>query len=151
MRKGLVLVTVCIGVIFIASGYVSRSSAQLRIFSHNTKAHKTGKYANCASCHTLPTTDWTTRKVYGGGPTFPAVATFPYHNSCFGCHTKDIYRKGGGGAFCGTCHTEATMRARAVGRFPVRAHPTQFTTLFPHNVHQDIIASNRPTRDYAVA
>jgi hypothetical protein len=43
------------------------------------------------------------------------------------------------------------MRARAVARFPVRSHPTQFTTLFPHNVHQDVIASYRPQTDYAVA
>ncbi|MEO7539438.1 MAG: cytochrome c3 family protein [Pyrinomonadaceae bacterium] len=149
MRTDLPLILACIAAVLLANGYLTRSSAQLRVFSHNTKAHKTGKYSDCASCHTLPTKNWTTRKVDGGGPTFPDVATFPYHTSCFGCHTQDIYKQGG--AFCGTCHTVATMRARAVGRFPVRAHPTQFTTLFPHNVHQDIIASNKPNRDYAVA
>ena len=80
---------------------------------------------------------------------FPDVATFPSHSSCFACHTRDIYSNGG--AFCGTCHVVPTMRARAVLAFPIKSHPTQFTTLFPHNAHQDIIAINRTSTDVAAA
>jgi hypothetical protein len=43
------------------------------------------------------------------------------------------------------------MRARAVLAFPIRTHPSQFTTLFPHNTHQDLIASNKPEPDFGVA
>jgi hypothetical protein len=148
MRNKVAIVLLGFFAVVLASGYLTESSAQRRIFSHNTKAHKTGKYSNCASCHTLPTKNWTQPRV-DKQASFPDVTNFPYHNSCFGCHTKDIYSQGG--AFCGGCHTVPSMRARAVLRFPIRSHPTQFTTLFPHNVHQDVIASNRPRTDYAVA
>ena len=131
-----------------AGSFLPRSSAQGRIFSHNTPAHKNGKYSNCSSCHALPTKNWMSPR-RDGQPPFPDVATFPSHISCFGCHTKEIYSAGG--AFCGTCHTVATMRARAVKAFPLRTHPSQFTTLFPHNVHQDLIATREQRHDVAVA
>ena len=130
------------GMLF-AGGYPSESTAQRRIFSHNTRAHKEGKYKDCKSCHTLPEKNWAAPRRDKREP-FPDVTTFPYHTSCFGCHTRDVYSRGG--VFCGTCHVVASMRAtggRGVLAFPVRSHPTQFTTLFPHNVHQDLIASNR--------
>jgi hypothetical protein len=151
MKNGLALVVLSLAAVFLISGYLTESSAQRRIFSHNTKAHKTGKYSNCAACHTLPTKNWTSPRA-DKQPSFPDVKNFPYHTSCFGCHSKDIFSRGSGGAFCGGCHTIPSMRAtKATRPFPITAHPTQFTTLFPHNVHQDIIASNKPKREYAVA
>jgi hypothetical protein len=150
MRNALVLIFVSLIAGFLAIGYSTESYAQRRVFSHNTKAHKTGKYSNCASCHTLPTSNWTAPRA-DKQPSFPDVKNFPYHTSCFGCHAKDLFKQGSGGAFCGGCHTIPSMRAtKATRPFPIKAHPTQFTTLFPHNVHQDIIASNAPQRDYAV-
>ena len=149
MRKSLILLMVSAAVCLWAIGNSTPSQAQ-RIFSHNTKAHKTGKYANCSSCHTLPTSNWTAPRL-DKQPPYPDVRLFPYHTSCFGCHTKDIYKQGSAGAFCGGCHTIPSMRAtKATKAFPIKSHPTQFTTLFPHNVHQDIIAGNAPQRDYAV-
>src|SRR5438477_4286601 len=121
--------------------FLPHSSAQGRIFSHNTPAHKQGKFASCSSCHALPTKNWMSPRRDKQAP-FPDVATFPSHISCFGCHTKDIYSNGG--AFCGTCHTVPTMLARDVKAFPIASHPSQFTTLFPHNVHQDLIAEREP-------
>ena len=133
-----------------AAGYLSESLAQKRLgpFSHFTRAHKDGKYSDCSSCHALPTKNWMAPR-RDKDDSFPDVATFPSHTSCFGCHTKDIYTNGG--AFCGTCHTVATMRARAVQPFPARSHSRQFTTYFPHDIHQDIIAANERKQYVAVA
>jgi Cytochrome c7 and related cytochrome c/Class III cytochrome C family len=148
MRSGVrAILFLAAAAVFTASS-LPRSSAQGRVFSHNTAAHKTGKYASCSSCHTLPTKNWMSPR-RDKQPPFPDVATFPSHISCFGCHTKDIYSNGG--AFCGTCHTVPTMRARAVKDFPIRSHPSQFTTLFPHNVHQDLIAERQSEPLVAVA
>lgn len=82
---------------------------------------------------------------------FPDVTDYPFnvpdtkgaakHTACFGCHTTDIYVNGG--AFCAGCHLAAGPRARpgeGLRPFPNKAHATQFTTIFPHDVHQDIIA-----------
>ncbi|HEX3101645.1 MAG TPA: cytochrome c3 family protein, partial [Pyrinomonadaceae bacterium] len=108
-------------------------------FSHSTKEHREGKYASCESCHTMPTQNWATARK----DPYPDVKNYPYHPSCFGCHAKDVYSNGG--AFCGTCHTEASMRARGgtgVLPFPSKSHAMQFTTIFPHDIHQNLIAKN---------
>ena len=138
-----ILLVLAVAFIFAAS-FITTSSAQKRIFSHNTAAHKTGKYSDCSSCHTMPTKNWPAARSDKQSP-FPDVATFPSHASCFGCHTKDIYSNGG--AFCGTCHVVPTMRARAVLAFPIKSHALQFTTIFPHDVHQNLIASNITKND----
>ena len=148
MKNGVRTILLTISAAVFAASFLPRSNAQGRVFSHNTRAHKEGKFASCAACHTLPTKNWMSPR-RDKQPPFPDVATFPSHISCFGCHTKDIYSAGG--AFCGTCHTVPTMRARAVKPFPVASHPSQFTTLFPHNVHQDLIAANEPEPQVAVA
>jgi len=140
----IVLVAFVFGVSFLTT-----SSAQKRLgpFSHNTKAHKEGKYKDCSSCHTMPTKNWATARQ---GP-YPDVATFPSHASCFGCHTKDIYSNGG--AFCGSCHVTPTMRAqggKGVLPFPMKSHSLQFNTIFPHDVHQNLIAVTSPKNDIAV-
>src|SRR6476469_5151776 len=149
MRHRLQLVLIMMALLVAAGSSFRKAAAEGtlgRIFSHNTKAHKTGKYTSCSSCHSLPTRNWTSPR-RDKLPPFPDVTTFPSHASCFGCHTKDIYSAGG--AFCGTCHVVPTMRARAVLAFPVRSHPSQFTTLFPHNTHQDLIASNKTEPDFS--
>ncbi|MGB2753299.1 MAG: hypothetical protein WBC19_14680 [Pyrinomonadaceae bacterium] len=150
MKNSLRILLVTAVAAFFASGVLTTSIAQRRLgaFSHETKAHKDGKYSNCASCHALPTKNWTSPR-RDKLDAYPDVATFPSHTSCFGCHTRDIYSNGG--AFCGTCHTVPTMRAKAVLAFPIKSHKSQFTTIFPHDVHQDLIASNKQTTPYAVA
>src|SRR5258708_9682850 len=146
MKTWLRLILIGSGLLVFASGFFSVTSAQKKVFSHFTNAHRERKYASCSSCHSMPTKNWMAARGDKQEP-FPDVATFPSHTSCFGCHTKDIYSNGG--AFCGTCHTVPTMRARAVQAFPIKSHPTQFTTYFPHDVHQDIIASNVRKSDFA--
>lgn len=141
MKRRLQIISIAAVAILLAASFWNVSTAQRRFFQHSTPAHKNGKYASCASCHSLPTKNWTAPRRDKDQP-FPDVATFPSHTSCFGCHTKDIYSAGG--AFCGTCHTVPTMRARAVLAFPIKSHAKQFETIFPHDVHQDLIASVEP-------
>jgi Cytochrome c7 and related cytochrome c len=125
-----------------------------RIFSHYTKAHKEGKYSDCKSCHatpTFPTRNWISPRPDKQDP-FPDVRNFPYHTACFACHERDKFANGG--AFCAGCHTASGIRAKGgagVRPFPISSHPTQFTTVFPHDVHQDIIAAKPNKGDFATA
>ena len=99
----------------------------------------------------MPTKNWATARNDKQSP-FPDVATFPSHTSCFECHNKrgDIYSNGG--AFCGSCHVVPTMRAsggKGVLPFPMKSHSLQFNTIFPHDVHQNLIATNDTRIDVA--
>lgn len=132
------------------------SSAQRRAkaFSHNTPEHKNGIYADCSICHKLPTPNWASPR-RDKQASFPDVTTFPNphptaaKNVCYACHQNDAFSAGG--VFCGTCHTVPSMRARAVLPFPVQGRLRQFNTVFPHDLHQDLIARNRRDPDIAVA
>ena len=148
MKNRFRLILIGLVVLTFAGSFLPITFAQKKVFSHSTPAHKEGKYKDCSSCHTLPTKNWESPRSDKLGP-FPDVVTFPSHTSCFGCHNRDIYSNGG--AFCGTCHVVPTMRAREVLAFPIKSHSHQFTTIFPHDVHQDIIASNYTKADVAVA
>jgi hypothetical protein len=153
MRKLLRLAIITVLAIVFAGIFLPVSRAQIggRIFSHNTKAHKDGKYADCKSCHatpTFPTRNWILSRPDKQDP-FPDVRNYPYHTACFGCHERDKFANGG--AFCAGCHTAPGLRARAVLPFPNKAHRTQFETVFPHDVHQDIIASKQEKGGFAVA
>ena len=153
MKLSIRIILIILAAFISAASVLTPSFAQKRLgaFSHNTRAHRDGKYSNCDACHTIPTKNWTAARADKHEP-FPDVANFPYHTSCFGCHTRDIYSNGG--AFCGTCHVVPTMRAsggRGVLAFPIKSHSRQFTTIFPHDVHQNLIALNLIKLDVAVA
>ena len=138
---------------------VTSSSAQRRPkpFSHQTPAHKNGKYADCSICHKLPSPNWQSPRADGLAP-FPDITNFPNPHGagnaavCISCHSRDVYRDGG--LFCGTCHTVASMRAtggRGVLPYPVRGRARQFDTVFPHDIHQDLIATTDLKPQFAVA
>jgi hypothetical protein len=144
----LIVAGICGGYLF-TTGSAQRS----RVFSHNTRAHKEGKFKDCSSCHALPERNWTAPRSDKLDP-FPDVTNFPYkqHTTCNGCHIKEVYSDGG--VFCGSCHVEASMRAkggRGVLEFPNRRHLRQFKTLFPHDVHQDLLAEVPRKKEYATA
>lgn len=107
-------------------------------FSHATADHKK---LECSSCHKNPTPNWATARG------FPDVADFPGHASCVQCHRRDFFRT----SFCAGCHTNPGPRGAARFPFPVRARSHEFSTVFPHSVHQDIIAANDKRRGVAVA
>lgn len=122
----------------------STSQAQRRDkgFSHASASHKK---IDCASCHKVPTGNWVAARGY------PDVADFPGHASCINCHRRDFFT-GNKPAICAGCHTNPGPRGAARFAFPVRSRSQEFSTIFPHDVHQDLIASREMTRpDIAVA
>lgn len=123
--------------------FLSPSSAQSRDrFSHATAAHKR---KTCASCHAMPTANWVAARG------FPDVADFPGHAACASCHLRDFFRGGNRPVFCLGCHSDVGPGRGPRFAFPVKARPQEFLTKFPHNVHQDVVASNRQHEPVAVA
>ena len=124
---------------FLAVGSVAQKRDA---FQHSTIAHKK---LDCSSCHKNPTPNWVAARGY------PDVADFPGHASCINCHRGDFFA-GNRPAICAGCHVSPGPRGVARFAFPVKARQHQFNTIFPHNVHQDIIASNdKPRSEVAVA
>lgn len=107
-------------------------------FSHATPAHKK---KDCNSCHTNPTPNWVTARG------FPDVADYPGHTSCNSCHSGRQFL-----ALCSSCHTPGFSPRRAPRyTFPTPSHSSEFDTIFPHSVHQDVIAAVPQKREVAVA
>ncbi|MDX6613415.1 MAG: hypothetical protein QOD75_2601 [Blastocatellia bacterium] len=101
-------------------------------FSHSTKGHQ----ENCKTCHTTPTANW--RKARA----FPDVADYPDHDACVRCHRPQFF-KGAQPAICTVCHTKVSPRHDARLAFPNHDRRAQFDIEFPHDKHQDVIASLR--------
>jgi hypothetical protein len=133
-----IVVVLSVEIIFAAD---SRAQNRDR-FSHSTAAHKR---KSCASCHTMPTANW--ERARG----FPDVADFPGHAACASCHMRDFFRGGNKPAFCLGCHTDVGPGRGPRFAFPVSSRSHEFLTKFPHNVHQDVVASNRQRDRVAVA
>lgn len=141
MRSTIIL-TIFAAIVF-AANFIPRSAAQPRDrFSHATSDHKK---LDCAACHKVPTSNWVAARGY------PDVAQFPGHAACVSCHRRDFF-VGNKPAFCAGCHTSAGPRSAPLFPFPVRTRSHEFSTVFPHSVHQDVIASReRPEDRVAVA
>ncbi|MEA2207000.1 MAG: hypothetical protein QOE77_3776 [Blastocatellia bacterium] len=99
-------------------------------FSHLTKQHQ----ENCKNCHQAPTPNWKKAS------SFPDVVDFPGHDSCVRCHRQQFF-KGAQPPICTVCHTKVSPRHDARFSFPNRRRPEQFEIDFPHDKHQDVIAS----------
>src|SRR5437870_3110764 len=124
MRNRFRLILLGFAAMVFASSFLTVSTAQKRPapFSHNTSAHKEGKFKDCSSCHEVPSKNWMSPRSDKQEP-FPDVTDFPYkkHATCNACHIKEIYSKGA--IFCGSCHVVASMRAsggRGLLPFPVK-------------------------------
>jgi hypothetical protein len=159
MKNGVRIALIITLAFFFASHFLTISRAQ-KLFSHSTPAHREKQFSDCKTCHFI-TTDWDKRPRVDKQSPFPDITNFPYnlpnaklgdkHTACFGCHSSDGFKNGG--VFCQVCHVDAGFKARpgtGVRQFPVLPRPTQFVTIFPHDAHQDIIASNRMLQDVAV-
>ena len=110
----------------------NRAAKDYSRFSHATKEHKEA----CKSCHLVPTAN--AIKVRG----FPDVADFPNHDACVRCHRNEFF-KGAQPAICTDCHTRSGPRGVERWEFRNPKHERQFTIEFPHDKHQDVIASLR--------
>jgi len=120
------------------------SAARYSEFLHSSARHKS---LACNACHKIPTT-WTAKR------DFPDVADFPAHDACVRCHRPQFFSRqamvGTGPAICVVCHTRAAPREDARFAFgdPNLANQVkktrdvrQFTIVFPHDKHQNVIAS----------
>lgn len=115
-------------------------------FSHRTAQHRQA----CDSCHTIPTPNWTTARA---AEPFPDVTDYPDHDACINCHKQQFFR-GARPVICTLCHTNVSPRngARFAFQNPNEGgrgirkpkSESQFTTKFPHDVHQDVMAFVRP-------
>jgi hypothetical protein len=99
-------------------------------FSHATNKHQ----AACNTCHKVPTRDWQKTKSH------PDITDYPGHAACVSCHRPQFF-KGDRPPICTVCHTKISPREDA--RLAFRNPPTrlQFTIEFPHDKHQDVIAT----------
>lgn len=136
------ILIVSVATIF-GANFLNVSTAQRRKdgFSHASKSHVK---INCASCHKNPTPNWVAARGY------PDVADYPGHASCISCHRSDFFA-GNRPAICAGCHVNPGPRGAARFPFPVRTRLQEFTTIFPHDVHQNLIASRNPKNDVAIA
>src|SRR6266404_9545285 len=120
------------------------SAAKYSAFLHSSDQHES---LECNACHKIPTA-WNAKRE------FPDVADFPDHDACVRCHRPQFFSGqamiGTGPAICMVCHVRAAPRedARfAFGRPNNSDQPAkpkdqrQFTIEFPHDKHQNAIAS----------
>src|SRR5882762_11354627 len=120
------------------------SATKYSAFLHSSEDHKG---LACNACHKVPT-KWTAKRG------FPDVADFPNHDACVQCHRQQFFKRqsivGTGPAICTVCHVRAAPREE--GRFsfgkPNSSNQTtkakderQFSIEFPHDIHQNVIAS----------
>ncbi|MGH9966806.1 MAG: hypothetical protein ACREBG_03085 [Pyrinomonadaceae bacterium] len=114
-------------------------------FTHHTHGkdspHANSRNLTCASCHTIPSANEPDR--IGDTRNPPVARGYPYHNSCFDCHQKEIFR-GDRPAICTVCHTRVSPHATAAdvyAKFPKHDDLTlrQFPGYFPHKAHDRVI------------
>ena len=74
------------------------------------------------------------------GPAFPDIKDYPDHDACVSCHRPQFF-KGARPPICSVCHSKTSPRDEARFAFRNPASKLQFTIEFPHDRHQDVIAS----------
>src|SRR5438105_11682256 len=123
------------------------SAAKYSAFLHSSDKHKS---LACNACHKIPTA-WNAKR------DFPDVADFPDHDTCVRCHRQQFFTRqafsGTGPTICTVCHVHSAPREEgrfAFGKPNNSSQPTrsreewQFTIEFPHDKHQNVIASMGP-------
>jgi hypothetical protein len=99
-------------------------------FSHATRQHQ----GACNTCHKIPTDNW--KKVRD----YPDIVDFPGHDACVSCHRAQFF-KGAKPTICSDCHSKVSPRDDARFAFRKPAGARQFLIEFPHDKHQDVIAT----------
>lgn len=114
------------------SGNRARPSRDYSQFSHRSDKHKS---LTCDACHKAPTYNWP------AASGFPDVADYPEHDACARCHRTEFFR-GALPVICSICHTKVSPRGKQRFAFGKPNQSSQFSTIFPHDLHQDVIALN---------
>lgn len=114
----------------------TRPAAPAKDFSHFS--HRSAKHAGlaCSECHQVPSGDW----MKAGG--FPDATDYPGHAACVRCHRTEFFR-GARPSICTVCHVKVSPRDEARFSFAKPNAASQFSTIFPHDRHQDVIARLR--------
>jgi hypothetical protein len=115
-------------------------------FTHTSAAHRK---ESCDSCHKSPSDNWA--RVRDASSAFPDITDYPDHDSCLSCHRQQFFR-GARPAICTVCHTVVSPRSGT--RFPFanpaedfarsergKGRASEFAVNFPHDIHQDAMAS----------
>jgi transcription initiation factor TFIIIB Brf1 subunit/transcription initiation factor TFIIB len=137
----LALAVVCAGTGLVLERALAQKGKRYSEFDHRQASHK--KIA-CNSCHHIPSAN--SRAVSG----FPNVTDYPGHASCVQCHREQFFR-GNHPEICKICHVESGPRGQARLKFPVPTRSGEFNIIFPHNIHQDVIAQVKPAHSPANA
>ncbi|MCA1621857.1 MAG: cytochrome c3 family protein [Acidobacteria bacterium] len=114
-------------------------------FTHSTPAHRKD---SCDSCHKSPSDNWA--RVRARDAAFPDITDYPEHESCLGCHRQQFFN-GARPPICTVCHTAVSPRAGERHPFAnpadvfarsarAKTRPGEFALIFPHDVHQDVMA-----------
>lgn len=99
-------------------------------FSHATRQHQ----GACNTCHKIPTDNWKQVRDY------PDIVDFPGHAACVSCHRAQFF-KGAKPTICSDCHSKVSPRDDVRFAFRRPAGARQFLIEFPHDKHQDVIAT----------
>ena len=121
-------------------------------FTHSTPAHRKD---SCASCHQSPSDNWA--KARGAESSFPDTTDYPEHASCLNCHRQQFF-VGARPVICTVCHTVVSPRAGDRHPFAnppesfarsekAKTRPREFALVFPHDVHQDVMARSLSPAD----
>jgi hypothetical protein len=118
------------------------------IFKHEDhRKDARGKQLECSSCHLITSPTQPDRISASTKPN--GKSSFPYHDSCFGCHREQVYR-GDKPQICTVCHTQVSPRATAndlYAHFPSPklgdAITREFPGYYPHGLHESVFALNR--------
>lgn len=119
-------------------------------FSHRNEKHG----PDCKSCHTFPSKNW--NDVRTGDEAFPDVTDYPEHASCLNCHRQQFFaRERPAPTICRNCHINVSPRNTERYPFPsldeafanskkAQNFASEFRVAFPHEIHLDVVSSNRP-------
>src|SRR5215831_2726082 len=119
------------------------------VFKHEDhRKDAKGKQLECSSCHLISTPAQPDRISASTKP--ESKSSFPYHDSCFGCHREQVYR-GDKPPFCSVCHTRVSPRATANDLYAHFPSPKlgdvisrEFPGYYPHGLHESVLALNQP-------
>lgn len=110
-----------------------KPAKDLSKFEHQTDKHKEEK---CVDCHKI------SRATNQPAIKFGDIADYPTHAACLNCHYhREHFFKGARPVICTVCHKTVSPRDDARLEFPKLNRKSQFLGKFPHDQHQDIIAS----------
>ena len=118
------------------------------VFKHEDhRKDSKGKELECSACHIVSSPTQPDRISAKTKP--ESKSSFPYHDSCFGCHREQVYR-GDKPQICAVCHTRISPRATANDLYAHFPSPKlgdvitkEFPGYYPHGLHESVFALNR--------